>query len=62
MGTSYSVAAIRSKMYKEADLKATSGWLHGPLEQCFSVLEPLTPAPTKELWTCHVFVPPQVLV
>ncbi|MDA8585235.1 hypothetical protein N9L47_03095 [Rhodobacteraceae bacterium] len=51
----HSVAALRSEMYEEAGFKATSGWLDDPLEQCFSVLEPLTPAPTKELFIATTF-------
>ena len=49
------VAAARSSMYANADLETTTTWLREPLENCFSLLEPLAPAPTKELFLATTF-------
>ncbi len=50
-----SVAATRSKMFIEAGIEVATHWSDGPLEDCFSVLEPLTPAPNKELLVATTF-------
>lgn len=49
------VAAIRARMYQDAGLEVVTTWLSGPLEECFSMLEPLSPAPTKELFISTTF-------
>jgi hypothetical protein len=44
------VAAVRTKMYEDAGLQVTGTWLSGPLDDCFSRLEPLQPAATREMF------------
>ena len=49
------VGTIREKQYKDAGLKTTTIWLSGSLAECFSLLEPLSPAPEKELFLATTF-------
>ena len=50
-----SVAATRTKMFKEAGTDVATHWSESHLEDCFSSLEPLTPAPNKELFVATTF-------
>lgn len=43
------------EMYKDHDLAVTQTWLSGTLKNCFPFLEPLSPAPTKELFLTTSF-------
>ena len=45
-----SVAMMRHKQHVDAGLEVASTSLHAPLEKCLSLLEPLVPASTKELF------------
>lgn len=45
-----SVAIMRHKQFVDAGIEVASTNLHAPLEKCLSLLEPLVPAPTKELF------------
>jgi hypothetical protein len=49
------VGPIREKQYKDSDLKSRTTWLSGSLAECFSLLEPLSPAPEKELFLATTF-------
>jgi hypothetical protein len=42
-------------MYEDHGLIVTQTWLSGTLENCFPFLEPLSPAPTKELFLATTF-------
>lgn len=45
-----SVAMMRHKQYADAGIEVATTSLRAPLEKCLSMLEPLVPAPTKELF------------
>jgi hypothetical protein len=45
-----SIAATRPQMYEAAGLPVRTTWLHQPLADCLAALEPLSPAPTIELF------------
>ena len=54
------MGAIRAEMYSDAGLGVDTTWLSDQVEHCFSLLEPLSPAPTRELclettfgWTAY---------
>lgn len=49
------VAATRAGQYRAAGLTVTTTGLSGPLEDCLSMLEPLSPAPTKEMFFATTF-------
>lgn len=49
------VVHARRKMYRDAGLTVTSSDVDAPLAECFSMLEPLSPAPTKELYLTTTF-------
>jgi hypothetical protein len=44
------VVPIRTKQYEDSGQTISSDWLSGSLGECFSLLEPLSPAATKELF------------
>ena len=50
-----SVAYARQKAYRDAGLQVTLAMLDAPLSDCFSALEPLSAAPTKELYLVTTF-------
>jgi hypothetical protein len=43
-------AAMMTKLYEASGQTISTDWLSGSLGECFSLLEPLSPAPTKELF------------
>lgn len=49
------VAAARTKMYQNSGLEVFSTPLRGSLHDCLSRLEPLSPAPTRELFLTTTF-------
>ena len=49
------VGATRAKMYEDSGSSVDTTQVLGPLERCFSSLEPLSPAPTKELFLATTF-------
>ncbi len=49
------VSATEAKMYKDADLMVTATCLSGSLEDCFSMLLPLSFPPTKEMFLATTF-------
>ncbi len=49
------IAAVRASMYRDAGIEVAATMLSGPLEHCLSMLEPLSPAPTKELFLSTTF-------
>lgn len=49
------ILPIRAKMYEDADLELETRWLSGSLDECFATLEPLSPAPYKELFLATRF-------
>jgi hypothetical protein len=44
------VVPMRTKQYEDSGQTVSTDWLSGSLGECFSLLEPLSPAPTKELF------------
>jgi hypothetical protein len=49
------VADAWSKMFEESGTTVRTAWLEGSLEECFLTLEPLSPAPTRELFLATTF-------
>jgi len=49
------VAAAWIRMYGDVGVKDPATWVSGPLEQCFSMLEPLTVPSRKELFLSTTF-------
>ena len=50
-----SVAHVRREAYRDAGLQISLTMLDAPLADCLSALEPLSPAPTKELYLATTF-------
>lgn len=49
------IAAVRPEMYRDAGLEVEVTPLQGRPDDCFSRLEPLSPAPTKEMYLATTF-------